>query len=554
MHKLIIVGHQSSNFQDTFKLLQSYGVNDAKPSRREGYTPLEISKIICQAHGIDDISVSSSLEPNFRQLEVGNVWHGLALDLMLGNMDSKIWGWADTNSIYLLNFWRDIDPEITFVLVYSNPEDVLLQSGQDQNLTLEDLETKIEQWIAYNEALLYFYNRNKDRSFLVHSQQVNEPSKRYLLEIGSKINAPWLAHINNDASENNVQIQESANLQAHVINENYTALVRDETMATNGVHEISTYHAPLKQKPLSLFISRLIIQQHPKLMQLYEDLQSFANFPLYEDVSGINKQNFNQSAFDAWLEMTNYLNQLKQTEAEINAVSQKNVELMSELVRLEEIPKLTQEKDQLFAQLHEVQEQLEQFYIDNKNLNSNVIAQQEKLKELDATKSKLKEVQTELKKLDTLPELEQENSALLSQLHHVQEELERYYLENQAYKEKLNSAPKVLEYSAEQIKAQLAYRLGGLMIKNSKSLRGYILLPVSLLRETRRYKQEKQAKPKYEKRSLSEYEKNQVAIVKTHLSYRLGSTLLANIRNPFKWPTLPYKLWREISQYKKMRS
>ncbi len=485
MHKLIIVGHQSSNFQNTFKLLQSYGVNEAKPSRREGYTPLEISRIICQAHGIDDISSSSSLAPDFSQLEVGNVWHGLALDLMLGNMDSKIWGWADTNSIYLLNFWRDIDPEITFVMVYSNPEDVLLHSEHEQNLTPEDLEKKIEQWIAYNEALLYFYNRNKDRCFLVHSQQVNEPSRRYLLEIGSKINAPWLAQITNDAS-NNAQIQTLANLQPQAIRENHTALVQDEAASADIADEISTFHASLKQKSLSLFISRLIIQQHPKLIQLYEDLQSFANFPLHEDISGINKQNFNQSAFDGWLEMT----------------------------------KLSQEKDQLVSQLHEVQEQL---------------------RDKDS-------------KLDALPELQQENSALLSQLHHVQEELESYYLENQAYKEKLHSAPKVLEYSAEQIKAQLAYRLGGLMIENSKSLLGYILLPISLLRETRHYKQEKQTKPKYEKRSLTEYEKNQVAIVKSHLSYRLGSTLLANIRNPFKWPALPYKLWREISQYKKMRS
>lgn len=526
MHKLIIVGHQSSNFQDTFKLLQSYGVNAAKPSRREGYTPPEISSIICQAHGLDENSVASALEQNFSQLDVGKVWHGLALDLMLGNLDSKVWGWTDTKSVYLLNFWRDLDPEITFVLVYSNPEDVLLNSGQDSNLTAEDLESEIEQWIAYNEALLHFYNRNKDRCFLVHSQQVNEPSNRYLLEISSKINVPLLekisshAHQSGEQAQNVAQVQPQLARQINHVHQFDNDLAQAETAVAELVNEITPYETDLKQKPLSLFLSKLIIQQHPKLIQLYEDLQSFANFPFNGNATGFQQQNFNQSVFDAWLEMTSYLNKLQQTEEEATAILQENAELMSKL------------------------EQLEKQDMSNAS----------KLIDLDETKAQVKKLQGDLKKLDALPELEQENSTLLLQLHHVQEELERYYLENQAYKAQVNNKPKVLEYSAEQIKNQLAYRLGGLMIKNSKTVLGFVFMPITLMRESRRYKQEKLKMPKYEKKTLSEYEKNQLSIVKSHLSYRLGSTLLSNIRNPLNWLALPYRLWREISLYKKMRS
>lgn len=555
MHKILVLGHPSSNYQDVASLLHSYGMSVAKASRRDGFSPEEITEIICQAHGVGENSISE-FEPNFNQIEVGNIWHGMALDLMLGNLDSKIWGWAETKSIYLLNYWRDLDPEITFVLVYSNPEDVLLNNGRGENLSASDLESNIQQWIAYNESLLYFYNRNKDRCFLVHSQQVGESSNRYLLEIGTKINAPWLKQLSHNSPENNAQIENKNFIQAPSDDEvnNLMQPEHRNTAVTELVHELNTQESDMQERPLSLFLSKLIIQQHPKLTQLYEDLQSFANFPLNESASGFNKQSFNQSAFDAWLEMSSYLNQLKQTEAKVLAITQKNHELMTEVIKLDEIPKLAQEKDQLVTQLHQVQEQLEQIYLDNKNLKTNETANQAKLKELEAAQSKLKTMQTELKKLDALPELEQENSTLLLQLHHVQEELERYYLENQAYKAQVNSKPKVLEYSAEQIKNQLAYRLGGLMIKNSKTVLGFVFMPITLMRESRRYKQEKLKMPKYEKKTLSEYEKNQLAIVKRHLSYRLGTTLLSNIHNPLNWLALPYRLWREISLYKKTRN
>lgn len=552
MHKILILGHPSSQFEQLAVLLHSFGMQEAKPSRREGFLPAEITQTICQAHGINQHS-TSELEPDFSQLDVGNVWHGMALDLMLGNLEAEIWGWADTKSIYLLNYWRDLDPEITFVLAYSSPEDVLLNNQYSSELTADDLETKIQHWIAYNDALLHFYNRNKERCFLLHTEQVDAASNRCLLEIGTRINAPWLDQLSNNQLEHYLEPQNTDNIQSYS-DELLEQSSDSENVIAELKYEISSYQSELKDKPLSLFLSKLIIQQHPKLIQIYEDLQAFANFPL--NTKNTRQPGFNQSAFDAWLEMTSYFSQIKRIEEESIAIAKKNAEMTAELVKLEQIPKLEQENNQVIAQLHQVQEQLEQVYLDNTSLKEQQITYKTKIEELDAakvealdnTQAELNKLQAELKKLDALPELKQENTMLLSQLHNVQEELERYYLENQAYKEAANTKPEDLEYTADQIKKQLPFRLGKVMIENHQSFFGMLFIGVLLLKEARACKQEL-LKTRQQKKILSKHERYLVEDVKGYLEYRLGFIFLDSLFNPLKWFTLPFKFRKEIKPH-----
>ena len=553
MHKILVVGHTSSNTNKVVELLHSFGMQEAKPSRREGFTPLEITKTICQAHGVED-QPRFEIEPDFSQLEVGNVWHGMALDLMLGNLDSKIWGWADANSIYLLNYWRDLDPEITFVLVYSNPEDVLLNNQLSGSLSASDLDAHIQHWVAYNEALLHFYHRNKERCFLVHSQQVATSAHRYLLEIGTKINAPWLEQVSSYALEDESQAQNVADIEnewEHQVDS--SEVMHNEAIATKTklVQDILPFKSSSEEKPLSLFLSKLIIQQHPKLVQVYEDLQSFANFPLNVNSSAVQQQHFNQSAFDAWLEMNSYIQKAEQLQQVQNQLEQAHLEnnaLEAEAKKLEVLPELEKKSALLVSQLQQVQDQLEQAHLQNKTLKASETANQAKALALDEAQARIKALQAEAKKLEVLPELEQENALLLSQLHHVQEELERYYLENKAYKEVANANPQELGYTAEQIKRQLPFRLGKLMIAKHQSFFGMLFISVALIKEARACKKEALASPQ-QKKKLTSYERNQVESIKKYLDYRLGVIFLDSLKNPLKWFTMPFKFWHEIKPY-----
>jgi hypothetical protein len=155
------------------------------------------------------------------------------------------------------------------------------------------------------------------------------------------------------------------------------------------------------------------------------------------------------------------------------------------------------------------------------------------------------------------PALEQENDLLLAQLHQVQEELERYYFENQALKVKaapatLKTPSKPVHYgAADRVKGQLSYRLGATMVERSRSFGGWLGMPLALAREARQFKREKIQRGSEKLPPIAHYRDAHAAErIKLHLSYRLGQTLVANARSPIGWVKLPWVLWRQVRDFR----
>src|SRR5690606_33895893 len=107
MNTIAIVGHAASGYEDVLALLQQSGMAAARPSRREGLSPQEINAALMTAHKAAPVSTVLD-ESGFPPIEAGPVWHGMALDLMLGNLDQPLWGWADAQAIYALDYWKDL--------------------------------------------------------------------------------------------------------------------------------------------------------------------------------------------------------------------------------------------------------------------------------------------------------------------------------------------------------------------------------------------------------------------------------------------------------------
>ncbi|MXE51033.1 hypothetical protein FQ037_26220, partial [Escherichia coli] len=82
------------------------------------------------------------------------------------------WGWSDPNLIFLLNYWLDLDDKLMFVLVYDKPQSVLIDRKNETYVDERNIERKINNWNAYNSALLRFFLRNKKRCILVSSEQI----------------------------------------------------------------------------------------------------------------------------------------------------------------------------------------------------------------------------------------------------------------------------------------------------------------------------------------------------------------------------------------------
>ena len=99
-------------------------------------------------------------------VELGRVWEQLASDLFVANLDQPIWGWSNVQSIALLDFWQAFDPQLRFVLVTSSAQRFIanvLESGE----AMPALSILLEQWAAQQLKILQFYHRFPQKSVLV---------------------------------------------------------------------------------------------------------------------------------------------------------------------------------------------------------------------------------------------------------------------------------------------------------------------------------------------------------------------------------------------------
>ena len=705
MKKIIIVGHPQSGYAEVETLLNACGMATAQPSRREGYMPGQISTTLCKVHSAAPLSQLES-DDQIQQIEAGPVWHGMALDLMLGNLEQPFWGWADPQSIYLLNYWRDLDPSITFILVYDRPHSVLTQASPEEaaSLSPETLSQRTRNWAAYNAALLHFFHRNPQRCLLVHSQQVRESASSYLQQVRARIDAPW--------SERMEQLTVPAALPATDTDTNaITSLDSDnhDTCHPTPADPVAPPH-----NALALFVADALLRQHPTTLQLYEELQAVANLPFADGADRVIADN---TALHAWLAMSAHqqrlqeqtrladtqmgeINELNQRLSHTEALAQQKQQLVERLSQAQQSG--LQENELLLTQLHQVQEELERHYLANQEqakkvqtlLHTDKLAaerqqhieqlhqqlaaqtqqatekttqlsqQAEQLKKQLAEKEQLaKTQQQQTEKLAQQaeqlkqqlaekerqaqahaaqlqaqlqaqllavqaqaaaapvvdPALEQENELLLTQLHQVQEELERYYLEGQEKSKQLQALLQTQQQDSEhqqlinqlqaelqtlkaapapspvnehllaqlfktqeeqerrfhaanhgvppgtsmatvgsipldpsdRVRQQLSYRLGSTLIAQSRTITGWLGMPVALVKTTRQFRRDQAAKAGHPPPApYSAHDKQMAEQVKQHLSYRLGTTLIAHSRSPIGWVKMPFALRREVKDFK----
>ena len=123
--KILVVGHPLSAYENVIALLESAGINAAKPPKNEKMLSSDISKALLKTHQ----SHANSNE-EIHQLAVSPVWNGLALDLFLGNVDQKLWCWADSVAIALLDYWKSLDNKLAFMFVYDSPTEFLIRASK----------------------------------------------------------------------------------------------------------------------------------------------------------------------------------------------------------------------------------------------------------------------------------------------------------------------------------------------------------------------------------------------------------------------------------------
>lgn len=537
--KLLVVGHPLSDLELVLDLMEKCDINHASQLEKEGIEAEEISHILLKAHGIHHINEVAE------QITVNQVWNGLAMDLMMSNIEHSRWSWADSNALPFLNYWKSLDESLAFILVYNSPQKIVEKLLDKAELTsAAEIEEIFEQWHSYNRLLLNFYYRNQDRAILVNSQQVQNNSKKYLQEVGKQIGL------------NHKEISDSlAEIQMH-----------------NEIHP--------SQDSLYGYLAQQLVDTKEQAKLLYLELESVSNLPLMSDT--YTKK---QSVYEA---LTSYIHEQQHTKVlskELDNVKEKYLESFKEQEHLKS--KLEEEKQKTealhtenelqLAQLMHVQEELEKTYLDKNQVqeklnkveqdyNSTKKLHNESLQQLQQLESKLEQ---EIHKFDKLQqektnhnsaktkELEEENTLLLEQLHLVQEELEKFYLQNIELKKKngtSQSEQKKRHYgAAERIKQQLSYRLGALMIEKSKSFGGVLTLPFALYGETKKFRAENASRKEKLPPIHTYADAYDAEHVKKHLSYRLGQAMIHSMKSPLGIFKVPFALKRAHAEYKKER-
>lgn len=468
MNKIIVVGHPYSGYEEIEKLLMSCGMKEALPSRREGFMPAQISETLVKAHGAIPVQKIRSADP-LQQIDVGPVWQGMVLDLMLANMDQSLWGWSDIQAIYLLEYWKIQDPQIVFVLVFDEPQSVFTRLPLNQaSTTSEEQDARLNAWVAYNSALLNFHLRSPERSLLVHARQVKTAAQSSLQKISARINAslqlPGDTWPGKNPDESDRLDQDSIVLQKK--NKQVPALWDQE-----------------EKNLLTDWLVQQLLEEYPQATELYEELQAAASLPhrrnSAQNFTGLQlAANRNEEASHrqkAWSAFVAQQMALQERAERINVLQQQVQESESTIALLgktkTELERQVKERSLLLEHLgkaHDEQAQLaQQYQVQIEQLSQAKVVAEQQMQErqhllmenskafhaLEANKQQLKaEFQQQLQKAHaSLKSSEQENHLLLEQLHKVQEELEHYYLQEKQLSQAKATAEKQVQELIQQL-------------------------------------------------------------------------------------------------------
>ena len=496
MKCICVTGAIQNDLDLVFNILQQAGIKSSQPNKRNEL--IDMSAWHEQALTLDN----DSLAENTATFNPGRFMEQMASDIFIANIKTDIWGWADTRSALLLDYWVNFDPRIQLVIVYISPQQMLANVMSTTTETLS-VDAIMSAWQTYYQQLLRFYLRNPQRSILVDARESIQNPQALLKHCAEQwswspsslpknllpidmLQDPLALYIAQQLSDNYPDV---ISLQ-HEIAATLTRLSDNKpiTLPMTGESLIKSYRA-LQDRSLEL----------NKIQQAYEEL-------------AIVKAEFNDTitAYQQQEQEIEHLNQLlvaqlEQVQEELksyflkNEAGQKQVDdLTSQLTTLTQsvqqqshlaserqgqIEQLTQEHNKALAehtkqqqetqaqqqsaqqenellllQLHQVQEELETYFLKSEAGQKQVddlSSQLTNLTQAVQQQSHLSaERQGQIEQLTqehnkTLAEhtkqqqsIQQENELLLLQLHQVQEELEHYFLQHQAAQQQLQHSEK----------------------------------------------------------------------------------------------------------------
>jgi hypothetical protein len=315
MKTLCITGIQSNEFNQVGDLLFSSGLERANPVERQ----TTIGMIEWHQHTFHALK---------QKKKPGKLWEQLAGELILTNLQQSQWGWADIRSKDALDFWAQLEPNISFLLLTCPPQDFLAQrllnSTGEQ---VEDHEVCLREWQSENEKILDFYLENSDRCLLVDACQ----AAAYPRALANQLKERWGVHLDMGRMQLSVPIGKIRQSPPYILASYIAdkALYDYEDFDFNLKAEVEAAQYPLVESEVIAEENSSIIKK-TSLVMLLKDYQKRCE----EDLTDNERQEYYK---------------LKNELKEAQSISSTGSHL--------------QESERLILELHKVQEELECYFL-----------------------------------------------------------------------------------------------------------------------------------------------------------------------------------------------
>jgi hypothetical protein len=418
MKILVVTGLPYIGLEQVDDLLHKAGLAKPSPGKMQSYDVNDWHVGLLNSADIKGGSLGLNAP-----LIIGKVWEELAVDVLLGNIGAKDWGFYDSIAVWTSDFWSDIDPQTRFICCFSKAEIALGQYRKKvpSGLRVED-KIFLNAWKIYNQELLSFCKKNPQRSVLLDIEEIARQPVEFIHTISCHFELDSLAYQDvNDAHFNlSAELLELPARQSKLLVDVSRKLSNQRTLLISPSKEISVSpYFPAKVRWIDIFTGFTKSKHYEK--QLQDNMQSLRNEILASN-NDLKKINFLYGQLLA--ERTNL-------DLEVNSLStqlaEKNQQLES---RNEELNALREElnlkQGDLSTQLAEKNQQLESR---NEELNAlresfNLISNKKMLAE-DNLGRQLEYVQDLKEKAESSNGL-----VMINQLQLVQNELEKFYIQN----------------------------------------------------------------------------------------------------------------------------
>lgn len=598
---VLIIGHPLTDYRGVETVLHGVAMAPAQATRQQRLEASDIS-----AHLLKRAGVVADFSVKIEQIAPSPIWQILALDLFMGNSEAGFWGWSDPHCIYLLDYWYATDPAMHFVFVYDSLEQVLLRASAQGALSRDALNQLSNEWESFYSTLLHFYHRHRERCLLVHAEQACGNPEAFDRALSSLLQRPLERKAYAPCALPAGDLQ--AFLSAGLAQEQYAwrcayedlqsqadlPLAKDTaSSALSAWNDFSALTAQIRREGEALAATTAQIAQASSQLEIVQGQRAQLEARLDErqkegelltlqlqqvqeelDRHFIENGSLKQGLAKSRAGLETQLRELQRQLDETRATAKKaQTERDTKIAELEQLclengtlkQSLAQSKIALETQRVQLQGQLDETRASAKKAQSD---RDTEARELLEAKDKAEKRITSLEQRppqNVLQAAQKEKELLLLQLHQVQEELERFYLESQqpapsqlAPTQPKQAAPKrpaPPSGAAARVKRQLSYRLGAAMIGQSKSFSGWVGMPGAVVRAVREYHHDKQLRSGEKLPPLSSYADAQEGErIKRHLSYRLGATVLANYQSPIGLIKLPWLMRKQVFEFRRERA